>query len=116
MKPKNNKAEGHDGLTASFWEMRDGYAMLRIWAKPGARKEAVLGTKADEHGKLWLHLAVKAAPEDGKANAAIIAFLAEALDVRQSTISLMQGAKSKQKVFRVDGVNEEKLTALVYVC
>lgn len=85
-----------------WWSHADGQTRLCIWARPGARREAVLGVKADAAGQLWLQVAVKAVAEDGRANDALIAFLAEKLGVRQGTIRLAGGQTSRQKRLTVD--------------
>jgi hypothetical protein len=46
---------------------------------------------------------VTAAPEDGGANRAVIALLAEALGVAPSRIELARGAVSRDKLFRIAG-------------
>jgi uncharacterized protein YggU (UPF0235/DUF167 family) len=48
-----------------------------------------------------LHIYVSAAPEDGKANEAVRAALAQYLDVGVSRIALVRGAKSRHKEFVV---------------
>jgi uncharacterized protein YggU (UPF0235/DUF167 family) len=42
-----------------------------------------------------------AAPEGGEANRAVIALLAQALDIAPSRIELVRGASSRDKLFRV---------------
>ncbi|MDR2491624.1 MAG: DUF167 domain-containing protein [Spirochaetaceae bacterium] len=44
-----------------------------------------------------LRIKVAAAPEDGKANAELIAFLAKSLSIPKSAIKLKYGEKSRQK-------------------
>ena len=51
-----------------------------------------------------LNIAVQAQPQDGKANDAVIEYLAELLDTRKRSISLFMGGKSRDKVFKVEGV------------
>ena len=48
-----------------------------------------------------LRVCVTAAPEDGKANRAVIALLAEHCAVPPSSISLVRGATSRDKWFRL---------------
>ena len=49
-----------------------------------------------------LRAAVTAAPEDGKANAAVAELLARALGVAKSRLTLIRGATSRDKLFRLD--------------
>lgn len=85
----------------------DGSFTLRVRAVPGSRKPGVAGLHAGA-----LKLRVSAPPEDGKANKAIIALLADALGVRESSLELVSGRTHREKLFRVEGVTEEHLAAL----
>ena len=70
--------------------------LLHARVKPKARANAVKGW----HGAA-LRVSVTAAPEDGKANRAVIDLLAETFDVAPSSISLVRGAASRDKWFRL---------------
>lgn len=72
--------------------------VLRLKVTPGAGREAI--SRAADGG---LRLAVTAAPERGKANAAAVALLARALGIPKSTIKVVQGASSRQKTLRIAG-------------
>ena len=71
----------------------DGRLALRV--TPGAREEAV----AIADGRLSLK--VRARPADGEANEAVIALLARVLGVPRSSIELLRGATSREKLLRV---------------
>jgi uncharacterized protein YggU (UPF0235/DUF167 family) len=45
---------------------------------------------------------VTTAPEDGRATAAVAELLAHALGVAKTRITLLQGATSRHKLFRLD--------------
>lgn len=77
-----------------------GGVIIPVRAQPGAKKNAVTGVHAGQ-----LKVAVTQAPEKGKANQALIEVLAEALQVPRSRISLISGATSGQKKFRVEGID-----------
>ena len=70
---------------------------LRLRVHPKARKNAITGLRGDA-----LKISVTAAPEQGKANDAVLALLAEVLDVPTSSIRLVSGAGSRDKVVDVD--------------
>lgn len=70
--------------------------LLRVRVRPRARANAVKGWRAG-----ILSVSVTAAPEDGKANRAVIAVLADAFDLAPSSISLVRGAASRDKWFRL---------------
>lgn len=70
--------------------------LLHVRVQPKARANAVKGW----HGAA-LRVSVTAAPEDGKANRAVIELLAETFDVAPSSINLVRGAASRDKWFRL---------------
>lgn len=69
--------------------------LLRLRVIPGARVEKI----AIENGalKIW----TRTAPEDGKANAAMIAQLAKALGCTRRQIELVSGLTSRDKLVRI---------------
>jgi uncharacterized protein len=70
--------------------------LLHVRVQPKARADAVKGWHGDT-----LRVSVTAAPEDGKANRAVIDLLAETFDVAPSSINLVRGAASRDKWFRL---------------
>lgn len=76
--------------------LADGGAEIEIRAKPGGRQNTVAVTD----GKITV--TVTAAAEGGKANAAIQKLLAKALGVAKTRLTLIRGATSRTKVFRID--------------
>lgn len=70
--------------------------LLHVRVQPKARANVVKGW----HGAA-LRVSVTAAPEDGKANRAVIELLAETFDVAPSSINLVRGAASRDKWFRL---------------
>jgi len=50
-----------------------------------------------------LRLRVSAVPDKGKANAAVVALLAKALDVSRSSVSVVSGETARQKTLVVVG-------------
>ena len=69
---------------------------LAVRITPNARKSEVIGV-LDEALKIKL----QAQPIEGQANAALIAFLAKALAVPKSAVSITHGHTSKHKVVEV---------------
>lgn len=70
---------------------------IAVRVTPKARRNEV---SVDEHGGLRVH--VTAAPEDGKANAAVAKLLAKSIGIAKSRLVLVRGATSRDKLFRVD--------------
>ena len=70
--------------------------VLTLHIQPGAKNTAAAGL----HGEA-LKIKLTAPPVEGKANAALIKFLAERFDVPLSRVILKQGDKSRQKVIMI---------------
>jgi uncharacterized protein (TIGR00251 family) len=85
-----------------FAPARDG-VRLAVRLVPGARAERVLGLAPEAEGGVALKLAVTAPPEGGKANAALLRFLARLLRVPKSDLMLVQGEADRRKVVHVKG-------------
>lgn len=83
---------------------------VRLKVAPRAGRNRVEGLVAEADGGVALKVAVTAAPEDGKANAAVIKLLADELDVAKSTISVVLGATDRRKVVQLSG-DSDALTA-----
>jgi uncharacterized protein YggU (UPF0235/DUF167 family) len=83
-------------------------AILPVRAQPGARRNALLGEHAGA-----LRVAVTAAPERGKANAAIAAVLADALACKASQIALLSGETAREKRFLIVGLTPEELLSRI---
>ena len=72
--------------------------MLRV--HPGARETRVLGRAADG---AW-RLRVRAAPEAGRANEAVVRLLAEVLGLNHGALRLAAGQSSRSKWIEIDGL------------
>ncbi|HEX8057040.1 MAG TPA: DUF167 domain-containing protein [Novosphingobium sp.] len=73
----------------------DGEGRLAVRVTPGARVEAL------EIAEGRLFAKVRAKPEDGKANAAVIELVADRLGIAPSRLSLLRGATSREKLLQV---------------
>ena len=75
-------------------------ALIKLKVTPNARRNEVLGWRGDE-------LAVKltAPPVEGKANRALVRFLAQALEVRAVDVSLVRGEGARRKLVRIAGLD-----------
>ncbi len=70
--------------------------LISIHAQPGAKKSEVVGLHGDA-----LKIRIASPPLDGRANAALIVFLAKALGVARTAVSLEHGAGSRRKTLRI---------------
>ncbi|MGL4463447.1 MAG: DUF167 domain-containing protein [Planctomycetia bacterium] len=80
--------------------------VFRLKVRPGGRRNAVAGVRAGA-----LKVSVTAAPEKGKANEAVLALLAEVLELPQRRLAIVRGETSPDKWVAVDGVDAPTLTA-----
>jgi len=76
---------------------------VRLRVQPRARRNRVGGLAAEADGGVALKVAVTAAPEDGRANAAVIALLAAAWAVPKSRLSVVAGAADRRKTIHLQG-------------
>ena len=76
-----------------------GGCTLPVRVHPGAKHNAITGT---HDGALKISLTTP--PTDGRANAALIAFLSEHLRVPRAHIELLTGATSRSKTLRILGL------------
>jgi len=85
------------------WLKRHGDTLtLTLHIQPGAKKTEVAG----EHGDA-LKIRLAAPPVDGKANAALLEFIADKLGVAKSAVTLKTGQTSRRKVVEVQGTASE---------
>jgi len=80
--------------------------LLPVKVVPGASRTRFMG---EWEGRA--KIAVAAPAEGGKANKALIAFLAKRLGVRKNTIALKSGTTSPLKTIRIDRGQAEQVRA-----
>ena len=83
-----------------------GAVLLKLRVHPGAKRSAFNGTFGDA-----LKLDLQAPPVDGKANAALLKFLAEKFSLPKNAISLKSGECSRDKVIKITGASPESIIA-----
>lgn len=80
--------------------------MLSVRVHPGAKRDAVTGLHAGA-----LKIALNAPPVDGKANEALVAFVAERLKLPRARVSLVAGTTSRSKTLRITGKSAAEVMA-----
>ena len=96
-------------MDASFAkDVADG-CTLSVRVHPGARKNGATGIHADA-----VKIALTAPPVDGKANEALIAFLADALGLPRARIVLVSGLTSRAKILRITGKSAAEVAAALF--
>lgn len=83
-----------------------GGVRVRVRLTPNGGVDRIDGAGVDSAGTAYLKCRVRAAPEDGKANAALEALLAKAVGVAKSMVRLEKGATARIKIVFIDGVDE----------
>ena len=88
-----------------------GGVTLAVRAQPGAKKTAIVGVYG-ESAAAQLKIAVQAPPIEGRANLALIAFLADTFGLAKKDVELVSGELSRSKVFLLRGVMLPQAEAL----
>jgi hypothetical protein len=76
--------------------------------QPGARRAGFAGRHGDA-----VRLRVDAPPVDGRANAAVVAAVAEPFGLRAAQVTIVGGASARAKRVRLDGVDPAAATAVL---
>jgi len=69
-----------------------------VHVQPGARRSEVAGLHGDR-----LKVRIAAPALDGRANAALVAFVAAALGIPKRSVSVAAGERSREKLLAVSG-------------
>jgi uncharacterized protein (TIGR00251 family) len=83
-------------VNESWLREGEGRVTLTLHIQPGAKKTEVSGLYGDA-----LKIRLAAPPVDGKANAALIGFVAERLGLAKALICLKSGQTSRRKVLEI---------------
>ncbi len=86
------------GKRMTFYNDQKPFQTINIKVIPGARKNRV----REESGLLKVY--IQAPAVDGKANKALIDYLADYYNVRKSQVTIIKGLKSRLKTISINGV------------
>ena len=92
-------------LSVTLRDTPDG-CVLPVRVHPGAKRNAITGA---HDGAVKISLTTP--PTDGRANDALIAFLAKLLHVSRGQVMLLTGATSRSKTLRVAGKSAAEVQA-----
>ena len=82
------------------WLRSDGDGViLNLHIQPGAKKTEIVGLYGDA-----LKIRLAAPPVDGKANAALVAFIAAKVGAGRTAVEVVSGQTSRAKRVRVAGI------------
>ncbi len=80
-------------------------ARLHVHVLPKSARDEVAGWRGGE-----LQVRVTAAPEGGRANAAVCRVVADALGVAKSAVSVVRGQTARHKTLEVSGLGTSEIT------
>ena len=78
---------------------------LKIYLQPKASKNEIVGPYRD-----GIKVRVTAPPVGGKANEALLRFLATSFDLSPSQVEILKGHHSREKVLRLSGIDLSLVT------
>ncbi|MDD5082420.1 MAG: DUF167 domain-containing protein, partial [Dehalococcoidales bacterium] len=84
----------------------DKKATIEVHLRPGARTDEITALK-----ERILYARVKAPPQKGQANRALLALLAETLGIAGGNLEILHGHTSRQKLIAVYGLGPEETMA-----
>jgi len=87
---------------------KDGRVLLKLHVQPKASKNRFAGIYNDA-----IKLAVTAPPVDGKANTAVIKFLASSLNLKKKDLEIRHGLQSRTKSILIAGRSLEELRSQI---
>jgi uncharacterized protein YggU (UPF0235/DUF167 family) len=97
------------------WRREGADILLQVRLKPGAARDEAGGIWNDASGAKWLAASVRAVPERGRANGALVDMLARLLAIPKGSISLESGDTNRLKrlrITRADDALADRLTLL----
>jgi uncharacterized protein YggU (UPF0235/DUF167 family) len=86
----------------AFWRAGPGGVSVTVKVQPKSRRPGIQGRAVSAHGPC-LRIGVNEPPEDGRANRAVCAVLAQALAIPASGVSVALGQTSRDKTLLVTG-------------
>ncbi len=84
--------------------------ILTVFVKPRSKKKSVEWIDADT-----IKMHIRAVPEKGKANEAVIHLLSTVLEIKKSSILLLRGFSTSMKQFKILGSHPHHLQTKDYI-
>lgn len=88
-------------------------AVLAVRVTPRASRSSFQGVLVKENQPM-LRIALHAPPIDGRANEELIAFLSRQFDLPPSSLEIIRGLQSREKLVRAIGVSAEELSLTLH--
>ena len=90
--------------------LADGSLLLRLHVQPRAAGNGVAGLQGD-----MLKLRLTTPPVDGKANKAVIAYLAKLFHLPKSALTIKSGQQSRSKAVVITGADPDRIRSALAV-
>lgn len=93
---------------SDYCTIHDGYLTLSVRVTPNAKRHQIEGLWNNTH----LKIALRAPAVEGKANEALIAYLADLCQVKKACIEILSGQTNRCKIVKISGNTDRLRTAL----
>lgn len=90
-------------MSGAAWSAEPEGVALLVRLTPKGGRDAVDGVETLADGRVALKARVRVAPEDGRANAALVALIAKALGAPKNKVSIRSGETSRVKRLFIAG-------------
>lgn len=88
-------------MTGKFYKIVSAVLVLKVRLTPSARIEQISGVFQSSEGNCYLKISVRAVPENGNANGALIKLLSKFLGIAKNEIKLINGQTSRLKTLSI---------------
>jgi uncharacterized protein (TIGR00251 family) len=88
---------------AAFYRRRGDGIELHVRLTPKSARDAIEGVETAADGRSHLKARVRAVPEDGKANKALVKLVAKEMGLPASAVAIVAGDTARLKTLRLDG-------------
>jgi uncharacterized protein len=99
-----DSASGTPGCEAVRVGANGSSLTVNVWAVPGSARSCIEGVRDG-----YLRVRVTAGAHEGRANEALCGVLADRAGVPRSAVHLVQGARSRRKLVRIDSPSPQAL-------
>ena len=101
---RHDKARLNTSETPGYIHAAPDGVILSVHVQPRARRTALAGL----HGEAAVRVKVTQPPVDGKANRALVRFIADLLHVSTAQVSILSGGTSRKKLLKITGTTMEQ--------
>lgn len=103
-------------MTGSAWNLRGDALVLSVRLTPKSSRDEIGGLAGLADGRMVLQVRVRAVPEAGAANEALLRLLAKTLHMPVRSLRLESGATSRVKTLLLTGDTDALQAALAGLC